>query len=165
LTAVSTLALRTMTAADLEFSYKVFASTREDEARYLPLDDAGKQHFLRSQFELQHTDYQTNYPRAAYQVIERDGIPIGRLYVDRQPDQILIVDIALLTEYRGAGAGSALMTEILNESRHTGKPVRLHVELFNPAQAWYERLGFRTIENVSVYSLMEWSPSRSQEEV
>lgn len=26
--------------------------------------------------------YQTNYPRAAYQVIERDGIPIGRLYVE-----------------------------------------------------------------------------------
>jgi GNAT superfamily N-acetyltransferase len=88
--------------------------------------------------------YQTNYPRAAYQVIERDGIPIGRLYVDRQPDQILIVDIAVLPEYRGAGIGSVLMSEIL---------------------AWYDRLGFRTIENVSVYSLMEWSPNRIQEEV
>src|ERR1700736_5336519 len=149
-----------MTPADHEFSYRVFASTRENEARHLPLGDAGKQHFLRSQFELQHTDYLTNYPRAAYQVIERDGIPIGRLYVDRQPDQILIVDIALLPEYRGAGIGSVLMSEILNEGRHTGKPVRLHVELFNPALAWYERLGFRTVENVSVYSLMEWLPNR-----
>jgi ribosomal protein S18 acetylase RimI-like enzyme len=165
LTAVSTIALRPMTAADLEFSFAVFASTRADEARHLPLDDAGKQQFLRSQFEMQHTDYQANYPRAAYQVIERDGVPIGRLYVDRQPDQILIVDIALLPEYRGAGTGSVLMSEILNDSRQTGKPVRLHVELFNPAQAWYERLGFRTIENVSVYSLMEWLPNRSQEEV
>ena len=77
----------------------------------------------------------------------------------------MIVDIAVLPEYRGAGIGSVLMSEILNESRQTGKPVRLHVEIFNPALAWYERLGFRTIENVSVYSLMEWLPNRSQEEV
>jgi hypothetical protein len=53
----------------------------------------------------------------------------------------------------------------LNESRQTGMPVRLHVELFNPALAWYERLGFRTIENVSVYALMEWLPNRTTEEI
>jgi len=64
---------------------------------------------------------------------------------NRQPDQILIVDIAVLPEYRGAGIGSVLMSEILNESRQTGKPVRLHVEIFNPALAWYDRLGFWTI--------------------
>jgi ribosomal protein S18 acetylase RimI-like enzyme len=154
-----------MTAADLEFSYTVFASTREDEARHLPLDDFGKRQFLRSQFELQHTDYQANYPSAAYQVIEQDGIPIGRLYIDRQPDQILVVDIALLPQYRGAGIGKLLMNEILNESRQTGKPVRLHVEIFNAALAWYERLGFRTVENVTVYVLMEWLPNRSEERV
>jgi ribosomal protein S18 acetylase RimI-like enzyme len=164
LTAVSTLALRPMTAADVEFSFAVFASTREEEASHLPLDEAGKQQFLRSQFELQHTDYQANYPRADYQIVERDGIPIGRLYVDRQLDQILIVDIAVLPEYRGAGIGTVLMSEILNESRQTGKPVRLHVELFNPAMRWYERLGFREIENVSVYALMEWLPNTTAEE-
>jgi hypothetical protein len=57
------------------------------------------------------------------------------------------------------------MSEILNESRQAGKPVRLNVEIFNPALAWYDPLGFRTIENVSVCSLMEWSPNRIQEAV
>ena len=147
-----------MTEADSGFSYEVFASTRENEVRFLPLDDAGKQQFLRSQFEMQDSYYHEHYRGAAYQVIERHGVPVGRLYIDRQSDQILVIDIALLPLYRRAGIGSMLMNEILQEARDTRRSVRLHVEQFNPALAWYERLGFKAVEEVSVYLLMEWLP-------
>jgi hypothetical protein len=38
-----------------------------------------------------------------------------------------------------------------------GKPLRIHVEGFNPALRLYERLGFRQIEDKGVYLFMEWS--------
>ena len=37
-----------------------------------------------------------------------------------------------------------------------GKPLRIHVERFNPALRLYERLGFRQIEDKGVYLFLEW---------
>jgi predicted GNAT family acetyltransferase len=39
-----------------------------------------------------------------------------------------------------------------------GKPVRMHVERFNPARRLYGRLGFREIADKGVYLLLEWQP-------
>jgi hypothetical protein len=35
--------------------------------------------------------------------------------------------------------------------------VTIHVEMFNPALALYERLGFRKLREFGVYHFMEWS--------
>lgn len=162
MTPTSTIELRAMTDRDLEFSYKVFASTREDELRFLPLSDSGKEQFLKSQFDLQRKYYLEQFARAAYQVIELDGIAIGRLIVDHEVDQILILDIALLPAYRGAGTGSILMRQIQDEARAALLPVRLHVERFNAALRWYERFGFRQVEDLGVYLFMEWLPTAAE---
>jgi ribosomal protein S18 acetylase RimI-like enzyme len=68
-----------------------------------------------------------------------------------------IVDIALLPRYRNGGIGTAILRDILAEAATAGKPVRIHVEKFNPAMRWYERVGFRAIEDQGVYVLMEWT--------
>ena len=47
------------------------------------------------------------FPDAAFQVIERGGEPIGRLYLDRRAEEIRIIDIALLPAHRRAGIGGA----------------------------------------------------------
>jgi ribosomal protein S18 acetylase RimI-like enzyme len=49
---------------------------------------------------------------------------------------------------------------VLAEAELAGKPVRIHVEQFNPAQRLYRRLGFRPVEDQGVYSLMEWVPGQ-----
>ena len=38
-------------------------------------------------------------------IILRDGVPVGRLWIDEWRDQIRLVDIALVPECRGAGSG------------------------------------------------------------
>jgi len=35
--------------------------------------------------------------------------------------------------------------------------VTIHVEQFNPALGWYQRLGFVPVEDRGVYVLMRWS--------
>jgi len=147
---------RPITDGDLELLYRIYASTREEELSVVPWSDAEKEAFLQQQFHAQHTYYQQQYPAASYQVILLDNQPIGRLYLDRREDEHRIIDIALLTEYRGRGIGGALMQDILDEAATEDKPVRIHVECNNPALHLYHRLGFREIEDQGVYLLMEW---------
>jgi len=114
--------------------------------------------FLKMQFTAQHRHYQATYPNADFHVILADGNPAGRLYADRQPGEIRLIDIAILPQYRGAGIGSRLLADLLAEAEQAGKPVSLHVEKFNPALSWYERLGFSIVDDRGVYWFMEWRP-------
>ena len=51
--------------------------------------------------------------------------------VARWADEIRIVDIALLPEYRGAGIGTPLLGELEDEAAAAGKPLSIHVERLN----------------------------------
>lgn len=137
---------------------RIYASTREDELAVLDWPEAEKAAFLQQQFEAQHKFYQEQFTAAEFLLILLDGEPIGRLYLDRREDEIRLIDVALLPEHRNAGIGGALMRDLLAEAAEVGKPVRIHVERFNPALRLYERLRFRHTEDQGVYYLMEWSP-------
>ena len=97
--------LRPMTDADLPFLHQVYAGTRADELAKTAWSDEEKQAFLDLQFQAQHTHYQKHFPEASYQIIEQVGEPIGRLYLDRRPEEVRIIDIALLPEQRGPKKG------------------------------------------------------------
>ena len=148
--------LRPIRDEDRDFLCRLYASTRADELAQTPWSDEEKQSFLDMQFQAQHAHYQKHFPEASYQIIEQLGEPIGRLYLDRRPDELRIIDIALLPEKRGEGIGGVLMRNILDEAAIAGKPVRIHVERNNPAMHLYERLGFQKVEDQGVYWLMEW---------
>lgn len=146
-------------ADDEAFLYRVYASTRSEELAQVQWTDAEKATFLSMQFTAQHRYYHEQFPSASFQIILLDGHSIGRLYVNRSADDILVIDIALLPEHRGRGVGDAIMRGILSEAAQAGKPVHIHVEHFNRAVRFYERLGFSKIGGDSVYFLMEWRPS------
>lgn len=150
------LTLRPIRPEDDAFLFRVYASTRHEELAVVPWTDAQKEAFLRQQFGAQHAYYQEHYGQASFQVIEVGGQPAGRLYVDRLADEIRLVDIALLPEYRGAGHGSSLIQDLLDEARASGRKVRIHVEKMNPALRLYERLGFTIVEDKGVYWFLEW---------
>ncbi len=144
-------------AEDLEFLYQVYASTREQELSVVPWTPEEKENFLRFQFQAQHSHYQQYFAGSRFDLILRDGVPIGRLYVDRGKTVITIIDIALLPQYQRQGIGSRLIREIMAEAAASGKAVQLHVEHYNPALQLYERFGFRHINDHGVYYQMEWT--------
>lgn len=153
-----TIALRPASEEDEPFLYRVYASTREDELSAVPWDDRQKEEFLRFQYRAQNTHYKQHYTGAAFDVILVDGRAAGRLYVARWPDQIRIIDIALLTEYRRQGIGAQLLEDLIEEAGRKGLPVGIHVEINNPALRLYERLGFRILNENGPYYLMERPP-------
>ena len=156
----ATLMLRPIRPEDQPFLYEVYASTRLEELAPLGWNADQQAAFLTQQFNAQHQYYQANYPGADFQIILVNDQPAGRIYVDRRIDEIRLIDIALLPEYRNGGIGSRLLKDLLAEAARAGKPVRIHVEKFNPALRLYERLGFSISDDRGVYWFMEWRPRR-----
>lgn len=151
------LHLRPICEDDRAFLSRLYASTRAEELRQLEWSEQVKKSFLASQFEAQQRSYQAHFPGAQFQLILHDDQPAGRLYVDRNNDEIRIIDIALLPEFQREGIGRALLGALLDEARQCGLPIRIHVERLNPAIRFYKQLGFRQIEDQEVYLLMEWT--------
>jgi ribosomal protein S18 acetylase RimI-like enzyme len=157
-TAEAKIRRRPVTPEDEPFLCAVYGSTRVEELAQVDWDEEQKLAFVQMQFAAQHRYYQEHYADASFQVILCDGVPAGRLYVARWPAEIRIVDIALLPEYRGRGIGTHLLHALQAEAALAGKPLRIHVERFNPALRLYDRLGFREIADRGVYLFLEWTP-------
>jgi len=150
------ITLRPSRQEDESFLFKVYASTRADEMALVDWTPGQKDTFLQMQFDAQRQYYLEQYQTAEYSIIQCDGVDIGRLIVDRQVDRFLLMDIALLPEYRNGGIGKALITDLMAQAAEAGKPLRLHVEIFNPALHLYERLGFKKIQMAGIFYEMEW---------
>ena len=147
--------LRPATDSDLEFLFRLYASTREEELSVVAWTPEQKELFLRQQFEAQHRYWRENYRGATFDVVLVDGEPAGRLYVDRWARELRIVDIALLPAHRGGGIGTRLLERVIAEADAAGKAVSIHVEMYNPARRLYDRLGFVPVGEHGVYVRME----------
>lgn len=143
---------------DEPFLLQLYASTRDSELQLTDWTAQEKQAFVTGQFNAQRRHYRQVFPEARFDVVERLGVPVGRLYVDRHAGEIRLIDIALIPEARSCGLGTALLSALLDEAAATRRKVTIHVERFNPALRLYERLGFKPIEDKGVYLLMEARP-------
>jgi ribosomal protein S18 acetylase RimI-like enzyme len=153
------VSLRPSTAEDLPFLRRVYLSMRQEQLAGTRWPPEQIDEFLGMQFEAQHSHYRDNYRDTSWDVILADGEPAGRLYVARWPEQVRIVDIVLLPEFRGLGIGSTLIRQLFEEAEATGRPVRMHVELNNRARALYERLGFRPVAESGISFEYERPPA------
>ncbi len=153
--------LRPVTDDDREFLFRLYASTRAEEKTLAGWGDEQWEGFMRMQFKLQHDQYMRNHLHSSFDAVMAAGVLAGRLYVDRTPGEIRIVDISLLPEYRGRGIGEGLMRDVLREGDERGIPVSLHVESNNPALALYRRLGFQEEHFTGVYYFMKRRPGQA----
>jgi ribosomal protein S18 acetylase RimI-like enzyme len=152
------VALRAATSADQDFLRAVFASTRGDELAALGWDPQQSELFISMQFNAQQQSYSAGYPAAVNNIILLAEQPIGRMLVDRTGEEILLVDIALLSDYRNQRIGSNLIRGLMDEAATVQKPVRLSVYKSNPARRLYQRLGFFQVAEDPLYIEMQWLP-------
>ena len=154
--------LRPATPDDEAFLLQVYAGTRSDELSVSGWDDAQKQTFLAMQFNAQSQQYSMCYPEAENSVVILNGLQIGRFLVDRGGNDIILVDIALLPEFRKGGIGTSLIQSLLIEASSAQKNVRLHVLRWSAAARLYKRLGFTVIGDDGVYLEMRRVPDDLQ---
>lgn len=155
------LSLRPIDDTDHPFLVQLYGTTRASELAQMDLSDEQKQWFINMQFDAQHKHYQEHYPDASFDIILHKNSNVGRLYLEEWPSQFRIIDIALLPKHCNQGIGSWFLNNIMQRASKKNKSVTIHVEKNNPAMRLYKRLGFKKIDEQSVYDLMEWKASSS----
>ncbi len=151
--------LRPADTRDRPHLTRVYASTRTEELARTNWTQEQKDSFVLMQFEAQDAHYRAHYDGAHYMVIEVEGSPAGRLYLHWRDEELRIMDIALLPEFRARGVGSSVLRELMAKASRSGRRTSIHVEKFNPAMRLYERLGFVPVSDRGVYLLMEHQPN------
>lgn len=146
--------LRPITDGDMEFLFQLYASTRAYEQALIGWDDSDWEQFLRQQFSFQHQQYMRGYGNPSFDIVMVNGRAAGRLYVNRQGNEIRVVDIALLPHFRRRGIGGRLLRDLIVESDRTERFLGLHVEKNNPILDFYRDLGFCDCADRDVYLYM-----------
>ncbi len=141
--------MRLVSEGDDEFLFSLFSCEGQLE---LGLPFA----LVRMQYEAQRRHYRSQFPAAVHNVVLVDGSPAGQLYLDRQLEQLLVVDFSLIPAARRLGVGREIIGVIQAEAASSGKRVTGHVYRANPAVRFWERLGFHLTREDDLYLKMEW---------
>jgi RimJ/RimL family protein N-acetyltransferase len=141
--------------------FRLFSSWAFAELQHMPLDDAMKQSMLRLQFAGQAATYRDAYPAASFDIIERDGAPIGRFIVDPgdATRASCFVDFVLLPELRNSGLGLAITAAVMAEQASLGRKVQVKILQHNmPSRRMCAALGFVELGEDPPFVQLEWSP-------
>ena len=152
------ITLRTAHSDDHPFLLSVYAATRADELALTPWTSEQRDAFVRMQFLAQDSFYHEKYPDGDYNIILREGEPVGRLYVVREEDLIRILDITVLPQFRNSGIGGHLIQNLLDDATRTGRRAQIYVENFNPSLTFFQKRDFSILKEDGFNFLLEWKP-------
>jgi ribosomal protein S18 acetylase RimI-like enzyme len=101
--------------------------------------------------------YRNSYPQAVYQVLERDGVAVGRLVTAAADGVIRVVDIAVLPSARRTGVAADVLRRLQSQAAGAGHAVALSVRQDNvAARHLYEALGFAVDSEDTMRLELHW---------
>ncbi|HZS46112.1 MAG TPA: GNAT family N-acetyltransferase [Blastocatellia bacterium] len=86
-----------------------------------------------------------NFNAEKAQIIVIDSMNAGWLQVFEDDANIEVGGIYISNQFQNRGAGTLLLTWIMNDAESKRKTVTLSTAKINPARRLYERLGFRPV--------------------
>jgi GNAT superfamily N-acetyltransferase len=145
------IVLRPVSEDDQQFLFDLYVTTREDLASVPEI--------IPMQFSAQQNGYRSMFPDVEHSIILVDGVPAGRFWLARLESEFMVVDIALLPQFRRSGIGGVLYRQMMADAQVAGKPVHTSVLRFNePSLRFHERLGFTPVAEDELMLHMEWRP-------
>lgn len=144
--------------SDKLFIESLYKKNRED----LRMIDAEKdfiEELIDTQYHAQTVGYGDKFPNAMYFIIEKHNERVGRVVVDFGPNEIRLVDIALLPAAQGKGFGKGVIQALQSAARQVMTPLTLSVSKTNLAAiGLYAQLGFKVAESSDSYDFLIWYP-------
>ena len=143
------LRLRKATRDDKEFAYRVKrAAFREYVEQVWGWDEDEQRKLHDRRFRAQN-----------FLVISLDANDVGIMSVAIEPDSAYVNQLYVLPEHQGQGVGRRCVSMFIETANKLDLPVRLRVLKVNPrAIAFYEKLGFTTLEETDTHFLMQKVP-------
>ncbi len=145
---------RPVTSEDRDFLLEVYEAAREIELSMVQWDAPIKRAFVEHQFDAQLLYYSTEFPAARHDVIilSGSGEQVGRIYINRTAEQIAILDITVLPQFRQRGIASSVIASLIEEAERSRQSIQVYVETFNPSQRFFISRGF-VVENNDGFNL------------
>jgi ribosomal protein S18 acetylase RimI-like enzyme len=107
----------------------------------------------------QRTEFENRLVKSEAWVIQREGLPVGALVLEQQPDAYYIHQIGVLPDYQGRGLGTATIRWVFGQATARDLAVTLSVVWTNDrARRLYERLGFEITARQPPFIRMRRSP-------
>lgn len=142
-----------------EFLFKVFKESRPELNLINDISEEQKTNIILQQFTMEHQQLIQMYPNAELNIVMLNKEPVGRIYINYGQTSVRILEIGVLEQYRGLGIGKKILTRVIKEAEKNEKTVNLQVAWFNQsAYTFYERIGFKVVENNGVVSEMQYMP-------
>lgn len=149
-----TVTLRPEEPGDNAFLRRLMMETAAEELGAAAWPAAVREHLMGIQCSARLAAPRAHYPAGQSAIIVVDGADAGWLYTASLPEELRLVEIMLLRERRGAGAGTAVLRQLMAAAGD--RTVRLFVNVMNErAVRFYERLGFARVGGDAVQHLME----------
>lgn len=140
-----------------EFLLKVFKEIHPELNYINGVTEEEREELICQQFKVEQSQLIQMYPKAKLNIIMLNEKPIGIIYISHGETSDRILQIGILEDYRGLGIGKKVMNKIIKESVKRGKTVSLQVAWFNQrAYVFYEKLGFKVVENNTVFYEMQY---------
>lgn len=153
---IDDLIIRNADDGDQEFLRRLYASTRDD-LRQLAADPAFVDSLIAMQQNMQAAGYRNAYPDAEYLLLEHHGEAVGRMIIHASPEEVRLVDVALMPQARGKGLGTALLRALQRSAARQELPLRLSVHRSNMrARRLYASLGFTVEADDEMAEQMLW---------
>lgn len=147
-------ALRPAAPDDAAFLASLFRSIRPD---LVMLPDVLAGILIAQQQQAQERGYRQAFPAARTLILEVGCTPAGKLVLDEQRQQLRVVDIAVAPSFRGRGLATAVLTQLQQQARDSGRDIVLSVAHDNSAaRGLYQSLGFEEQARDKVRAAMRW---------
>lgn len=140
---------------DEDLLLKIYCSTRDDLSAP-GLDPEMQRALMAMQYEAQVKSYELQYPNADHYIVIFEGVAVGRFMLERNPNEILGIDLAILPEYRSTGIGTTVIRSTFRECAETDRTFVFHVLRTNRAIGLYLRLGCVIAGETASHYRMEW---------
>ena len=148
----SIYSLRQATADDVEFVFNVSTEAMRPVVDSL---NPGKTFDSDAEFKI----YQEKFLPEEIEIIQSQGIDVGRLRIVRSTESIYIGGIQIFPELQNRGIGTAILADLIQESNRAGVPILLEVhEVNTKALIFYKGLGFVELESKEGKLSMEYRP-------
>lgn len=152
-------ALRPERGEDAAFRFALFIASRPPAQSLEGVAPDVADVLYRQQFAGQDVTYRAAYPDGRFDIIDCNGVPVGRIVTVLSAVEVRLVDIALLPIYRGNGIGTQILRALQDQARTARVPLCLSVLPSNiAALRFYVRLGFETVGIAATHLDLRWTP-------
>lgn len=137
----------------------LYSDLRAPEFACLGLSPAQVEAFCRMQYDCRAASHAQYMPALNTSIVWVDAYAVGRMDVQAAPKQWRLVNLELLTAWRGKGLGRRLLAGLQREAAEAGVPLALSADAAGWVAAWYRRCGFEWVASDGLVEHLVWRPA------